>query len=192
MNAFNLSVRAKLFATLALVSVVMIVVGVMGLSGAWSSNKDLDAIFSNRFMPTGWVGTIESLEREILAKAEDAVIRQDAAAVKEALDLVKEREDVVKDLQGRLQATELTDDERGIADEFGKHAIDVLTFVEQALTAAQAGTFDKAESLLIEKARPAYEQVMGSSGSLLETQIDVAQTMREEAETAFKRDKCDY
>ena len=71
-------VKAKLFATLALAGVVMVAVGVLGLSGTKSSNGHLDALFSNRFMPTGWVGTIESHEREVLEKAEDAVIRQDA------------------------------------------------------------------------------------------------------------------
>ena len=35
-------------------------------------------------MPTGWVGAIEAHEREVLEKAEDVVIRQDAAAVKAA------------------------------------------------------------------------------------------------------------
>ena len=58
MNNFNVSVKAKLFATLALAGVVMVAVGVLGLSGTKSSNAHLDALFSNRFMPTGWVGTI--------------------------------------------------------------------------------------------------------------------------------------
>ena len=63
MNMLNLSVKTKLFATLVMTSIVMIVVGVLGLSSTKSSNADLDAIFSNRFMPTGWVGTIESHAR---------------------------------------------------------------------------------------------------------------------------------
>ena len=91
MNSFNITVKAKLFATLALAGVVMVAVGVLGLSGTKSSNGHLDALFSNRFMPTGWVGTIESHERAVLEKAEDAVIRQDAAGVRAALDLLADR-----------------------------------------------------------------------------------------------------
>ena len=45
-HAANISVKAKLFATLALAGVVMIVVGGLGLSGTMSSNADLDAIFA--------------------------------------------------------------------------------------------------------------------------------------------------
>jgi methyl-accepting chemotaxis protein len=189
MNAIKLSVRAKLFATLALTTIIMIAVGVVGLSGAKSSNADLDAIFSNRFMPTGWVGTIESHERELLSRAEDVVIRQDAGAVKTVLDLLKNREAEVKELWARLRATELTAEERRIADAFSMHGNEVLSYIEQALLAAQSGSYDKAESLLIEKARPAYDMLTGESESLLKTQIEVAQKMRGDAEAAFARNR---
>src|SRR5215467_7175254 len=114
MNSLNISVKAKLYATLALTAIILVAVGVVGLTGTKSSNGDLDAIFSNRFMPTGWVGTIESRERELLAKAEDVVIRQDAAAVKSAIETLKQHEVEVKDLWAKLKATELTTEERRI------------------------------------------------------------------------------
>src|SRR4029079_19385248 len=88
MNNFNITVKAKLFATLALAGIVMVAVGVLGLSGTKNSNGHLDALFSNRFEPTGWVGTIESYEREVLEKAEDAVLRQDAASVRVAFGIL--------------------------------------------------------------------------------------------------------
>jgi methyl-accepting chemotaxis protein len=187
MNTWNMSVKAKLFATLALTGIVMIVVGVIGLGGTKSTNADLDAIFSNRFMPTGWVGTIESHERAVLEKAEEVVIRQDAAAVKSALDVLQEREGEVKELLRKLDATELTDKERDIVGKFRSHGSDVLTHVQEALFAAQSGSFSAAESALIEKARPAYEKLTATGDSLLSTQIEVAQEMRTQADKSFKR-----
>jgi methyl-accepting chemotaxis protein len=187
MNALNLTVKAKLFATLALTAVVLIGVGVVGLSGTKSSNRDLDAIFSNRFMPTGWVGTIESNERELLTRAEDVVIRQDAGSVKVVLNLLKERESTIKELADKLEATELTSKERQVADNFNHHGNEVMAFIEEALMSAQAGTFDKAENLLIEKARPAYDKLTETSEALLKLQIEVAQDMRTTAESDFKR-----
>ena len=187
MNMLNLSVKAKLYATLALTAFIMIAVGIVGLSGTKSTNGNLNDIFSNRFMPTGWVGTIESRDRELLANAEDVVIRQDAAAVKTSLDLLATRETELRDLWNKLHATELTPKEREIADTFGKHNNDVMTYVREALTSAQGGTFDKAESALIEKARPAYDKMTEAGELLLKTQIDVAQEMRTSADKAFKR-----
>src|SRR3990170_4578092 len=187
MNTWNMSVKAKLFATLALTGIVMIVVGGIGLSGTKSTNAHLDAIFSNRFMPTGWVGTIETHERAVLEKAEEVVIRQDAAAVKSALDLLHEREGEVKELLRKLDATELTDKEREIVGKFRGHGSDVLTLVQEALFAAQSGNFSAAESTLIEKARPAYEKLNTAGDALLSMQIEVAQEMRTQADKSFKR-----
>ena len=121
MSMFNVSVKAKLYSTLALSAVILVCVGAVGLTGTRSSNADLDAIFSNRFMPTGWVGSIESHEREVLTMAEDLVIRQDAAAIRESLDKLKTHESEVRSLLGKLQATELTSKERQVADNFARH-----------------------------------------------------------------------
>ncbi len=187
MNTWNISVKAKLFATLALTGVVMILVGVIGLSGTKSSNSDLDGIFSNRFMPTGWVGTIETHERAVLEKAEEVVIRQDAAGVKAALDLLQERQGEVKELLLKLEATDLTDKERQIVEQFRGFGADVLSLVQEAMLAAQAGNFSGAESTLIEKARPAYEKLNTAGDNLLKTQIEVAQQMRTTADAKFKK-----
>ena len=138
-------------------------------------------------MPTGWVGTMETHEREVLEKAEDVVIRQDASAVKGALDLLKERETAFKALSEKLRAIELTDKERGIADEFARTGSEVMAQVQEALLAAQAGTFSSAETLLIEKARPGYQKLTATGDALLSTQIEVAQEMRTNAEASFKR-----
>jgi methyl-accepting chemotaxis protein len=187
MNTFNVSVKAKLFATLALAGVVMVAVGVLGLTGTKNSNGHLDALFSNRFMPTGWVGSIEAHEREVLEKSEDAVIRQDAAGVGVALGMLVDRAAQVQELIRKLQATELTDKERSLVEEFARHGNDVITHLQEALNAAQAGTFDKAESALIERARPTYEKMNKTGDDLLAMQISVAQQMRNDAEKAFKR-----
>src|SRR6185503_14178301 len=57
----------------------------------------------------------------------------------------------------------------------------------EALLAAQSGTFDRAESALIERARPTYEKLTASGDALLKLQIEVGQQMRLDAEKAFKR-----
>jgi methyl-accepting chemotaxis protein len=187
MNTLNFSVKAKLFTTLAVSSIVMIVVGVLGLSSTKSSNGHLDAIFSNRFMPTGWVGTIESHAREVLEKAEDIVIRQDSNAARAGLDLMNSRGAEVSELASKLRATDLTEKERAIVEEFGRHRETVFSSVHDALLAAQAGTFGTAETALLEKARPAYENLTQSGDALLAMQIEVAEEMRTSADTSFKR-----
>jgi methyl-accepting chemotaxis protein len=187
MNNFNITVKAKLFATLALAGVVMVAVGVLGLSGTKSSNGHLDALFSNRFEPTGWVGAVEAHERAVLEKAEDAVIRQDPAAVRVAIGLLADRTAKVQELLRKLEATDLTEKERALVQEVAVHGNAVIGFLQEALQAAQGGTFDRAESALIERARPAYEKLNAGGDALLEMQIKVGQEMRNDAQKAFKR-----
>ena len=119
MNSFNISVKAKLYSTLALSAFILIGVGVVGLTGTKSSNTDLDAIFSNRFMPTGWVGEMESRDRDLLTHAEDAVIRQDVAAIKAALEDSNDREVVDKGQHFGAVAAEVVGDLPLLAGELG-------------------------------------------------------------------------
>jgi methyl-accepting chemotaxis protein len=187
MKAANVSVKTKLFGMLALAGAAMIIVGGLGLSGSMSSNADLDGIFADRFMPTGWVGAVQAHEREVLEKAEDVVIRQDATAVRQAVDLLKVRERDIKGLLDKLDATELTNAEREILEQFETHASEVLGYVQEALLAAQAGTYGNAESALIEKARPTFQKLSGDGSALLAAQIKVAEEMHGAAQNAFKR-----
>jgi methyl-accepting chemotaxis protein len=187
MKSFNVSVKAKLFATLVISAIGMVVVGALGWSGTKSSNADLDAIFSNRFMPTGWVGTVETHAREVLRVTEDVVIRQEAGEARSAMDTLSSRSGEVKTLMARLQATDLTDKERALVNEFSRNQEQVFAAVNESLVAAQGGNFSKAESEVLEKARPAYERMTAAGDELLATQIAVAQEMRTSAEKNFKR-----
>jgi methyl-accepting chemotaxis protein len=187
MNMMNFSVKAKLFTALTLSAGAMIIVGALGLSGTKGSNADLDAIFSARFMPTGWVGTIKSYEREVLEKAEEVVIRQDASGVKGVIELLQQRQDSAEELVRKLQEAQLTEKERALVSQFAAHGADVIVYLQEALIAAQSGAFDKAESALIEKARPSYEKLTADGDALLATQISVAHEMRNAAEKAFQR-----
>lgn len=189
MNMFNFSVKAKLFTTLVVSGVALILVGTLGLSGTRSSNQHLDAIFSNRFMPTGWIGTIESHTREVLDKTENIIVRQDSSAAGEGLELLSQRRAEIRELSARLQATELTDRERALVEDFAEHREQVLSAVNEALLAAQAGSFDAAETALLGRARPSFERMTGTGDALLKTQIEVAQEMRNEAQSSYARNR---
>jgi methyl-accepting chemotaxis protein-1 (serine sensor receptor) len=187
MNFSSLSVKARLFATLTLLGVVAVSIGVVGLSGTRASNANLDALFSNRLLPTGWSGTVQGGTREVLEKAETVVIRQDTAAAVAAADAIREKEVEVKDLLTKLKEADVTAEERRIAEEFVTHANTSFATMSEAMALARAGSFDKAESLLLEKARPEYEAMLKSGSDLLAQQISVAQKMRDDAAVAFKR-----
>jgi methyl-accepting chemotaxis protein-1 (serine sensor receptor) len=187
MNFSSMSVKARLFATLTLLGMVTAAIGVVGLVGTKSSNANLDALFSNRLMPNGWVGTVERNTREVLEKAETMVIRQDAGQVASVAGELREKQASVDAMLAKIRSADVTDEERRIADKFAMHATNAFTAISDAVTLARSGTFDKAESLLLEKGRPEYEELLRTGDSLLSAQISVAQRMRDDAAATFKR-----
>jgi methyl-accepting chemotaxis protein len=187
MNFSNLSVKARLFATLTLLGVVAVAIGIVGLNGSKQSNSNLDALFSNRMMPTGWVGEVTRGTREVLEKAESVVIRQDPALVMSASDALREKEAEVRGLLDKIKAADVTDEERRLAGEFAQHTASAFSAMNEAMSLARGGTFDKAEGLLLEKGRPEYEAALRSGDGLLAAQISVAQGMRDDAEKHFHR-----
>lgn len=189
MRLINMSVKARLYAALSLVAIIMVAVGVLGLSGAKSSNTQLNSIFENRLIPTGWVGEASAHVRNILMRAEDVVIRQNTSELARALDELRERNSKVARVWAQLAETELTAGERELVDQFERHGKEVLHQVEQALRAGQEGSFNRSESLLIEQARPSYDSMDEAAAKLLTAQIEVAHEMRTAAEVAFDRNR---
>jgi methyl-accepting chemotaxis protein len=184
-----MSIKTRLFSTLALLGIVLTIVGILGLTGTRQTNADLSSIFANRLMPTGWVGEIERYERELLGTAEEPIIRQDASSVAAAMRALEEAEAKVKKISADLKAVELSASERALMDDFHDGSDDVLRLTRQALVAAQAGNFSAAEKALIQDARPKYEKVTASADALLTEQINVAQVMRSAAENTYSRNR---
>ena len=187
MNFSNWSVKARLFATLTLLGVVAVSIGAVGLAGTKKSNAGLDGLFSSRMLPTGWVGEINRGMREVLEKSETVIIRQDPAAVVGVADAVREKEGAVKELLSKIKAADVTEEERRMAEEFAVHTTNSFSAMNESMALARGGTFDKAESLLLEKGRHEYEAALRSGDALLAAQISVAQKMRDEAASHFKR-----
>ena len=105
----NISIKARLFATLGLLAVVLCVVGGMGIQGLRSSNVNLDLMFHGRLTPSNWVDQLATLHRKGIEAIELATIKQDAESVSAAVELVKGKTDQIKDTWVKLQAAESSD-----------------------------------------------------------------------------------
>ncbi len=188
MKGLNLSVKARLYATLSLLAALLAVVGLLGLTGTKGANGDLNAIFANRLLPAGWIGDLNARQRKDLEAIELAMIKQDPDGVRAAATLVQENRSVVAERGEQMRNTELTADERQLADTFIGQSGQLAQMTDEALAAIQASKFDVAEKLILDQARPKYDQMNNSGDKLLQSQIKVAQEMRNAAESTFKRE----
>ncbi|HVY23055.1 MAG TPA: methyl-accepting chemotaxis protein [Steroidobacteraceae bacterium] len=187
MNISNLSIKAKLFATLGLLAAIMCIVGIVGFAGMRQTNSELERMYEGRLMPSSWVDEIVTLERKGIESIELATIKQDPASVSAAVDQVKGNADKIKELWSKLDKLEVEEEQSKIIDRFGTDCNAILEVNLNAVAALQAGGgFDKAEKSMLEQARPKYDELTGIVDELKKSQLQAAETAWENAVAAFR------
>lgn len=189
MNISNLSIKAKLFATLGLLATIMCIVGVIGFFGMRQSNVQLDGMFNGRLVPANWVDDLVTQERKGIEAIELATIKQDAASASAAVDAVKGSADHIKDTWNKLDKLEVNEAQDKIIKKFGVNLMAILDINLNAVNGMQnSGGYDKAEKAMLEQARPKYDQMTGIVDELKKSQIESAQASWDEARAQFREE----
>src|SRR5687767_13675878 len=103
MNPFKLTIQARLYGTLALTVVLLVLIGSLSVLNARTSIRQLDAIVEQRLTPADWLSTLQLQHGEVFHKTVSAISRSDVPAVQSVTELVKERTATGDDLVSKLQ-----------------------------------------------------------------------------------------
>jgi methyl-accepting chemotaxis protein len=188
MNFMNLSIRAKLFATLALLAGLLVVVGVVGFTGARAANGSLEMMFSARLLPASWMHDIIKQHRKSLEAIEMAEIKQDAASVHEAVTLTTENRAKIRDMWERIEKLDISDNERKVVDTFGVHSNGLVQILDSAAAALQGNHFSDAEKLTLSQGRPKYEDLNNIGDAVQIAQIEAAEADWKRSQADFKKE----
>lgn len=187
MNFVDMSIRAKLFSTLALLVAVLVLVGSFSFFGARESNRHLQTMFQGRVLPTAWMHDITTRHRKNIETVELAIIKQDAASVREAVALVMENKAKINSNWARIEKVEVTDEERKLEERFGTQSQGLTQVLDTVVADLQASRFDAAEKLTLGDARPKYEELNNIGDSVQVAQIEAAQLAWDESQAASTR-----
>jgi methyl-accepting chemotaxis protein-1 (serine sensor receptor) len=187
MNFFNLSIRSKLRSTLALQAVLLIIVGVLGYFGTRGANHNFRTMFEGRMLPAAWMHDIATRHRKSLESVEVATIRQDAAGVAEAVSTYSANRAKIDETWARVERIEVTDKEKEITRRFGEQSKSLSTILEGGVAALQANKYNDAEKLILNQARPKYEELNNLGDALQLVQIEAAQAAWVASESEFKQ-----
>jgi methyl-accepting chemotaxis protein len=187
MKFFDMTIKARLSATLMLMAALLIGVGTMGYMGTHSATNELETMFDGRLLPGSWVDDIVSLERKAIESIEMATIKQDADSTAAAVAIVKDGGDRIRGLWQRLSGVKATDEERQFIAQLGDISNTLLRTNEEALAALQAKDFAKAEKSLLEQGRPGYEKLVDTVDQLQDVQIRAAEAMWVDVKKASNR-----
>jgi methyl-accepting chemotaxis protein-1 (serine sensor receptor) len=186
MNFERFSIKARLFVTMGLLVAILSVVGAIGLNDLRKSNKELEIMFHGRLEPASWIDQLTAEQRKGIESIELATIKQDQGSIAVAIEAVKGKSDFIKATVTKLQAIQGSDAEQKLIAGFSTLSNEILDINQTAIVSMQSGSFDKAETAMLEQARPKYEKLISTMDDLKETQLSVAQAAWDEAKAKFK------
>jgi len=187
MKSFDLSIKARLSATLLLMTALAIGVGIMGFMQTRSAQRELETMFNGRLLPSSWTEDIVTLERKAIEAVEMATIKQDAESTATAIALVRDNGARSRTLWQQLGSVKATDEERQLIAEVGNMTNTLLRENDEAVAALAAKDYAKAEKVMLESGRPDYEKLVDVVGRLQDVQIQAAEAKWTDLQAASSR-----
>ena len=173
MNHFKISTRLMLL--IGLMSVLLLIVGGIGLYGTDQTKEGLRTAYEDRAVPLGQLSQIQSNLLENRLALTNALANFSPEEVQRAATEINKNLVEDNELWAAYVATKLTPDEKRLADKF---AADRNKFVDDGLkptvAALQAGDIEAAKKLNDDKVRPAYAPLREDMNALLELQLSEA------------------
>jgi len=190
----NTTIKARLIGVLTLLCVLLLAIGLEGISGMRDTNAGLATVFNDRMIPAGQMADInnfmqENMRQLHLASMHDPRLPESKLhdhPITVHLDKVNQNIESISKIWKEYMATYLTPEEKVLADEF---AIKRGTFVQEGLLAAakhyQSSQFVEGNSIMVTTVGPLYGKAKEGAEKLLQLQIDIAKQEYEKSQAAY-------
>jgi len=172
---------------LGFLSIMLTTIGALGLYGMNESNKGLLNVYEHRTVPMGQVADIRALLMRNRMLALDAINDPSADMIREASDQIAENRMRADRLWTSYTATELSEAELAIADEFASRRRNFLSNgLDATMAALQAGRLEEGFNLAFDVMEPAFEPMLTSADELMQHQLNQARQEYQAANGLFE------
>lgn len=160
---------------IAVLSVILVAIGTIGLLGIRRSNESLKSVSQDRLLPLGYIAEISGLNLRNRLAIAVSLVTPDAATIRQSAAEVETNIAKIDAIWNAYQRTAQTPEERRIAQQFAR---DRASFVQEglrpALGALRSGDLEQARRIVLEKIRPLSIPVRAGVEALMKLQFDVA------------------
>ena len=181
----NISIKSLLLFVMAALSLLLVAIGVLGLTSLDTTNKALKAVYEDRTVPIGQLNTVITLST-INQLDLAASIYGDPAQVVPKMDAIEKRSKEVSKAFDAYMATTLTPEEKIIADKF---AVDRKVFLDKALTpaieASRSGNVLRVTELVAGPMEELILPVRAGVSALIDLQLRIAKQEFEDSQQRF-------
>lgn len=185
----NLTIRAKLIASLVILSLVAFFIGVGGFLALSSSNNSIKTIYDDRLIALGQLDEVIGLiQRNQIAVSRAAVETPDQLV--KSLQEVEANRTQANKVWAEYMATYLTPEEKKLAQQFEQRR---ATFLAQALnpaiTALKANDVELTKQLVTQKLGEYFSPLRETMSDLIHLQSRVAKEEYDKSQNAFSNFK---
>jgi methyl-accepting chemotaxis protein len=186
LNLFkNFNIKSRLAAVIAIMAVLMLVIGGMGLLGMSKANEGLRTVFEDRTTPLMDLGLIIDMANRVRT---NAVIAANApkpeVAVKASADTVTLDDEIAK-LWTKYIATTLTPEEKQLTDSFGSQWKTYVESRSRTMKLAVEGDYAASRENAARDAGPKFTAARETLFKLIELQGRVAKSEFEAAQARY-------
>ncbi|WP_028101848.1 methyl-accepting chemotaxis protein [Pseudoduganella violaceinigra] len=181
----NLTIKTRLIAVLALLSMTMTVIGVAGIASLANSNASLKTVYEDRLVALGQLqDVIRTINRNQLNVAK--AVSDDPAKLPEMVKAVEEGRAKTIKVWTEYAATYLTDEEKVLVERFvAAHTAFLDEGLNPVLEAARAGDVPKINTLLHGRLNERYVAMREIMNQLIQLQMDVGKNEFESSQASY-------
>lgn len=174
MKFSNLSVKTRLFSTIAIMGFVLIVVGGLGLRALDTADESLDGVVENRLKPVQWITEVNSIGETDLVQLDTALLSGSAADAVQLLGRFHESDKQSETLWAQYSGTKMADGEQDLADAFWRARAGFIDSRGRTLDALRANRVEEARSLRAGELAKAFAAQQQPMAALLDLQEEAA------------------
>ncbi len=186
LNLFkNFTVKSRLTFLIGFLSLLMMVIGGIGLRGMSKTNEGLRSVYKDRTVTMGLMFNISELQRENLMLIATALVNPNSEVIEQNASELDQNIAEITKLWNAYLANHLTPEEKNQADYFTENSTRfVRKGLKPAIAALHANDLVLTNRIRKEEISPLYKQANQSIQALMQLQMDVA---KKEYETAQSR-----
>ena len=179
----SLSTRARIFTSFGAVILGTALVGWMGYNGMTKVNDSLSLMYDNYVVAEGYVAEMLSLQQGAVQTVLTSVVGrspQTTQAAHSGLDKARAR---ISEIWKVYEPTVVTAEEKALVATFTENRQQLIALNNQVLELLDAGKYDAAAALYLEKADRVSHATIAAAKDLLDFQITMANKLRSAAGT---------
>jgi methyl-accepting chemotaxis protein len=181
----NTTIKSRLIFVIGLLSVIMVVIGAMGLISLQSTNVSLKTVYEDRLIAMGQLDKVVRLlvrNQLTIAKA----ITGDPAQLSSKMDNVDKDMGEASKIWGEYMATYLTPEEKKLADQFAEaRKLLVDEGLKPAVAAARAQDVKLVTEIVHGKMDQRFMKVREGINALIQLQLDVGKNEYDQSQHSF-------